>query len=93
MASDTADVIIARLNSACRCDGIETRICERSTRLWVNLPGNRAHMAEFVSLRPDVDDQLCFFWLIGGKSIKICPASEIALAVESIRQVLSVSIF
>jgi hypothetical protein len=93
MASDAADVIIARLNTACRSGGIETRVCERSTRLWVNLPGNRAHMAEFVSLRLDADDHLCFFWLIGGKPIKICPANEIALAVETIRQVLSVSIF
>jgi hypothetical protein len=93
MASDTADMIIARLNTACRSGGIETRVCEQSTRLWVNLPGNRAHMAEFVSLRPDVEDRLCFYWLIGGKSIKICPADEIGLAVETIRQVLSVSVF
>lgn len=50
-------------------------------------------MAEYVSLCPDDDGRLCFYWLIGGKPIKICPADEIVLAVMTIRQVLSVSIF
>jgi hypothetical protein len=92
VTSDTADVIIERLDAACRRNGIMTRICEQSTRLWVNLPGDRAHLAEFVSLRPDADDRLCFYWLMGGRSIKICSADEITLAVENIKQVLSVSI-
>lgn len=87
-ATDSADAIISRLDKACRGMGLETKILEPSTKIRINVPHGDARMAEVVTLKPDTQDVLCFWW---SWDEAICPADDIDYAVKMISGVVSIT--
>lgn len=86
---EAAATITNRLAEACTAAGLMTEVLA-SVRVRVRAPGAAgAHLAEVVSLRPDREEVLCFWWSWGQP---ICHASDITRAVESIAHVVAPTI-
>ena len=87
--TESADELIKQLNDACRHQGLTTVVVEPSTRLKVFAPGGNARLDEVVSLRPDGNEVLTWYW---SWNEPICPATEIDHAVSRIQNVVSVTL-
>lgn len=79
--SESADAIVGRLVRACNRAEVETLVCEPSTRVRVKPERASARMAEVITLRPDADEALCWWWTSGEQ---ICPAGDVAQVVKLI---------
>jgi hypothetical protein len=87
--AESADELIKRLALACKRRGLATDIIEPSTKIKIFAPSGNAHLDEMVSLRPDGDELLTWYWSWGSP---ICPAHEIGRAVTLIERVVSATL-
>ena len=86
----SANELVRSLSEACKAAGLETLIIEPSTKVWVNTPNGREHMAELITLRPDADEVLMWWW---SWRKPICPAENIAEATKLISNVVAATVF
>jgi hypothetical protein len=84
--AESADELISRLAATCRRTGLVADIVEPSTRIRVSTPNGNQHMAETITLKPDADDVLMWWW---SWDRPICPAGEIDFAVRSLTRVVA----
>jgi hypothetical protein len=85
-AAESADQLISRLARMCECAGLVASIVEPSTKLRISTPNGNEHLAETITLRPDADDVLMWWWSWGRP---ICPACDIDFAVSSLIRVVA----
>jgi hypothetical protein len=87
---ESADKIIERMVTACKKADLTVEILEPSTKIKVNASDGNEHMAETVTLAPDGDEVLMWWWSWGKP---ICPADQIDRAVELLSNVVAIRIF
>jgi hypothetical protein len=85
-AQESADRLTERLHLACKRAGLLVEVIEPSTKLKICTPNGNEHMAETITLKPDEDEALTWFWSWG---MPICPAEDIPRAVESLLHVIA----
>lgn len=83
-----ADQYVTWLASAVRQMGYDATIVEPSTRLMVSLPHGRAYMSETVSLRPNDNNELMWWW---SWNKPIGPAANIADVAALVADVVEVT--
>lgn len=88
--TEPADQIVERLSAACKKAGLTVEVLEPSTRIKINAPDGNVRLAETVTLAPDADEVLMWWWSWGSP---ICPAEHIDLAVDRISNVVAVRVF
>jgi hypothetical protein len=88
--TDITEAIRQKMAAACEKAGLTADVLEPGGKIKINCPDGNAHMAETVSLRPDGDAVLMWWWSWGKP---ICPAEQIGRAVELISKVVSVRVF
>ncbi len=81
----SANELIKQLDNACKDQGLATDILEASTRIKVFAPSGNPAFDELVTLRPEVDEVLMWYWSWGSP---ICPADEIDWAAAQIANVV-----
>jgi hypothetical protein len=86
MTTCTADKLVTDLANALKRQGIATDIIEPSTKIKVFSPAGNAFMDELVTLRPDANEELTWYW---SWDKPICPATDLARAVDLIEHVVS----
>jgi hypothetical protein len=85
----SADEYVRRLKRACELFGYLVTIQEPSTRLDVALPGGLSYAHETVSLKPDENNRLMWWWSWGRPMV---PAEEITEAAKRISSVVQETI-
>jgi len=85
-AQESADQLVHRLHLACERAGLLVEVVEPSTKLKICTPNGSEHMAETITLKPDDDEVLTWYWSWG---MPICPAHDIQLAVKAILHVVA----
>ena len=85
-AREGADQLIARLATMCGRAGLIADIVEPSTKVRVSTPNGNEHLAETISLRPDADNELMWWW---SWERPICLANEIDYAVTALIRVVA----
>ena len=87
--TEPADQIVERLSAACKRAGLTVEVLEPSTRIKINAPDGNVRMAETVTLAPNADESLMWWWSWGSP---LCPADQIERAVELISNVVAVRV-
>jgi hypothetical protein len=82
--------IMERMVAACEKAGLAIDVLEPAGKIKINASDGNARMAETVTLRPDGDDVLMWWWSWGRP---MCPADQIDRAVELISRVVMVRLF
>lgn len=90
LVTDPADKLIERLGTACKRAGLTGEVLEPSTKMKINTPDGNVRMAETVTLAPNADEVLMWWWSWGKP---ICPADQIDRAVDLISNVVAVRVF
>jgi hypothetical protein len=85
-AAESADQLISRLATMCGRAGLVADIIEPSTKIRISTPNGNEHLAETITLKPDADDVLMWWWSWGRP---ICPAYDIDFAVNSLARVVA----
>jgi hypothetical protein len=85
-ARESADQLIARLAMMCGRAGLVTSIIEPSTKIRISTPNGNEHMAETITLKPDADNVLSWWW---SWNMPICPANDIDFAVTALLRVVA----
>lgn len=81
-----ADQVVKTLDIALKRAGLATDILEPSTRLKVFSPTGNAFMDEVITLRPNLMEELTWYWSWGAP---IGPASDVVNTVVKLRNVVS----
>ena len=87
VTSEDSYNLVEWLAIACRRQGLRADVLS-PTRVRVFLPG-AALLTEMVTIKPDERETLAFYWSWGER---ICPASDVATAVASIKHVVTPSV-
>jgi hypothetical protein len=85
-AETNADELLARLDTTLKREGLRTDVIEPSTRLKVFAPDGNAHMDEIITLAPNADEVLTW-WFSWGQAI--APASDVSETVRRMKAVVS----
>ncbi|MDN3354753.1 hypothetical protein [Actinomadura sp. DC4] len=86
MTTCAADNLVTDLANALKRQGMATDIIEPSTKIKVFSPAGNAFMDELITLKPDADEVLTWYW---SWDRPICPATHLGSAVELIKNVVS----
>jgi hypothetical protein len=88
---ESADVLTERLAAACSDADLEVTVIEPSTRLKVHAPGGHKELDEVITLRPDRNEVLTWYWSWDepGRPAPICPADDVPTAVRLVRHVVA----
>lgn len=86
---ESADQVVATLAGALKRAGLATDIMEPSTVLRVFSPTGNASMDEVITLRPDANEVLTWYWSWGAP---IGPASEAANTVIKLKRVTAATV-
>ena len=76
--------------TACKKADLAVDVLEPAGKLKINASDGNERMAETVTLRPDADEVLMWWWSWGRP---MCPADQIDRAVELISRVVTVRLF
>jgi hypothetical protein len=82
--------IIEQMVAACRKADLTVEVLDPAGKIKINASDGNAHMAETVTLAPDKDEVLMWWWSWG---TPICPAAQIDRAVERLSNVVAIPIF
>jgi hypothetical protein len=82
----SADQFIERLAKGCKDAGLKATVFEPSTKIKIHAPNGNAHFDEMITLRPDANEVLSWYWSWGEP---ICPAGDLVTAVAMIRKVVA----
>lgn len=83
---DDPGALVERLVDRCEAAGLEA-VALAPTRVRVNLRAGTSRTAEVITLKPDTDEVLCWWW---SWNEPICPAADITRGVEMIAEIMSV---
>jgi len=82
--------IIQQMVAACKKADLTVEVLEPAGKIKVNAADGNAHMAETVTLAPDKDGELMWWWSWG---MPICPATQLDRAVALVSNVVAIPIF